>query len=392
MENKSKRKVGRNDPCPCGSGKKYKKCCMKKTDPVPVEVIKHFQKIRAEQEYLKQAGIHINYVKPIMFKGKKVFALGNKVYANCPSNTTFHTFLIQILKETIGLDWFREQAKLPNEKRHFISICLEKLGEWIEKNKRTAKRVNSEVWGAKPDGYSKSLLLLAFDVCSLIHKHKLPLSLLERLKSHDQYQGARYEIAIAAIFARLDCDIQFTDENSKSKHCEFIATHRATGSSLAVEAKSKHRSGVLHQIGFLSPLEKLLSARLIRRLFNDALEQNPKDVPFAVFIDVNSPITPSILIDDKPWVKDVKKLVNKKLSGVAPQEYPLNAAFFTNFSYHYQTENEAEQGEVTGIVIPHPKFPPPNPEFFGYLQGALNHYGFVPAIDIDQLFGSSDKD
>jgi len=23
-------KVGRNDPCPCGSGKKYKKCCLKK--------------------------------------------------------------------------------------------------------------------------------------------------------------------------------------------------------------------------------------------------------------------------------------------------------------------------------------------------------------------------
>jgi preprotein translocase subunit SecA len=25
-----KPKVGRNDPCPCGSGKKYKKCCGKK--------------------------------------------------------------------------------------------------------------------------------------------------------------------------------------------------------------------------------------------------------------------------------------------------------------------------------------------------------------------------
>jgi len=23
------RKVGRNEPCPCGSGKKYKKCCGK---------------------------------------------------------------------------------------------------------------------------------------------------------------------------------------------------------------------------------------------------------------------------------------------------------------------------------------------------------------------------
>jgi len=23
------KKIGRNDPCPCGSGKKYKKCCGK---------------------------------------------------------------------------------------------------------------------------------------------------------------------------------------------------------------------------------------------------------------------------------------------------------------------------------------------------------------------------
>jgi preprotein translocase subunit SecA len=25
----SSRKIGRNEPCPCGSGKKYKKCCGK---------------------------------------------------------------------------------------------------------------------------------------------------------------------------------------------------------------------------------------------------------------------------------------------------------------------------------------------------------------------------
>ena len=25
-------KLGRNDPCPCGSGKKFKKCCMPKGD------------------------------------------------------------------------------------------------------------------------------------------------------------------------------------------------------------------------------------------------------------------------------------------------------------------------------------------------------------------------
>ncbi|MGB1398058.1 MAG: SEC-C metal-binding domain-containing protein, partial [Planctomycetota bacterium] len=25
-------KIGRNDPCPCGSGKKYKKCCLNLLD------------------------------------------------------------------------------------------------------------------------------------------------------------------------------------------------------------------------------------------------------------------------------------------------------------------------------------------------------------------------
>lgn len=27
---KTEPEIGRNDPCPCGSGKKYKRCCMRK--------------------------------------------------------------------------------------------------------------------------------------------------------------------------------------------------------------------------------------------------------------------------------------------------------------------------------------------------------------------------
>jgi hypothetical protein len=30
-----KDKIGRNDLCPCGSGKKYKKCCQEKTPSLP---------------------------------------------------------------------------------------------------------------------------------------------------------------------------------------------------------------------------------------------------------------------------------------------------------------------------------------------------------------------
>jgi methionyl aminopeptidase len=34
----NKEKVGRNDPCPCGSGLKYKKCCLGKEDEGPVNI------------------------------------------------------------------------------------------------------------------------------------------------------------------------------------------------------------------------------------------------------------------------------------------------------------------------------------------------------------------
>lgn len=30
-------KIGRNEPCPCGSGKKYKKCCLKNKKSATVE-------------------------------------------------------------------------------------------------------------------------------------------------------------------------------------------------------------------------------------------------------------------------------------------------------------------------------------------------------------------
>jgi hypothetical protein len=39
-ETKAKKKIGRNDPCPCGSGKKYKKCCLPKGITFKEETVK----------------------------------------------------------------------------------------------------------------------------------------------------------------------------------------------------------------------------------------------------------------------------------------------------------------------------------------------------------------
>ena len=47
-----KRKIGRNDPCPCGSGKKFKKCCISLSDNVSTE------QSRAKPRYRFEAGTY----------------------------------------------------------------------------------------------------------------------------------------------------------------------------------------------------------------------------------------------------------------------------------------------------------------------------------------------
>lgn len=376
-------KLGRNQSCYCGSGKKYKKCCMEKKLEIPPEVLKYFQRKMTEDQMLKQAGILIPLVHPVIFQGKGVRAFGSRIYHR-PVDETFHVFLLSLLHDILGGEWWKEQNKLESQDKHFIALCYEKFEEWVRRNQVSSKRIGkTNIWSAIPDGYSKSLLLLAFDIVSLSHMQDLPTALLERLKSKDQYQGARYEIAIAAIFARLNCKVSFTDEKSRKKRCEFIATDESSGISIAVEAKSRHRQGVLHQAGIVPDLEKLLSIRTARRLFNDALEQNPKDTPYVIFVDVNSPLTPSIAVDNKQWVKDAKNIVGKKLKDLPAKEHPITI-FFTNFSHHYQTKDEALQGESIGIFTSNFQHTLPNQEFVNTLVGAVTHYGFVPLVELEE--------
>ncbi len=59
-------KVGRNDPCPCGSGQKYKKCCLVKTDNAPG---------RVKAEYAQKYGIRLKTPADI----EKIRSAGNLV-------------------------------------------------------------------------------------------------------------------------------------------------------------------------------------------------------------------------------------------------------------------------------------------------------------------------
>lgn len=44
-------KVGRNEPCPCGSGKKYKKCCLPRAEALESETPAYMQESADYEEY-----------------------------------------------------------------------------------------------------------------------------------------------------------------------------------------------------------------------------------------------------------------------------------------------------------------------------------------------------
>lgn len=60
-------KAGRNDPCPCGSGKKYKQCCLKKQGQAKTYTSSGKRKIKAKvlSSSAKTAGIFQQQSPPI---------------------------------------------------------------------------------------------------------------------------------------------------------------------------------------------------------------------------------------------------------------------------------------------------------------------------------------
>lgn len=361
---------------------------------VPKEVIEYFSKIREEDKAMKDAGIYIDFVKPIIFEGKKVWALGNTVYHGRKSGETFHEFIISILILTLGEDWWKEQEVKAFDEKHFIAKCYSKYIEWQKNNSIEKNRINEDYWGATPDGWTRSLLSLAFDVASLRHVRRFPDHLLIKLKRKEDYQSARYEISIAAIFARLNFDIDFLDVKEEwrgKKHCEFIAMHKQSKVSIAIEAKSRHRKGIIHTQG--SATENELMKGDVGRLLNQAKKQNVGNIPFMIFVDINSPATPEISVENKKWFRDIQKLFRNNYATASkknPDEF--NLLVFTNFSHHYQTDKEAEKGEYFSIISPYPKFPISDMEnHINAIISALNHYGNVLNIDLKSKMGGQVK-
>ncbi len=381
LDGKKIMKIGRNQLCHCGSGKKYKKCHLN-MDGLPDEILNHFKKIEAERISSREKGIYINYVNPVIFKERKVWALGSRVYANRDPNETFHDFIQFILKETLGFEWISEQELLPESERHFLVKCFSHFNYWKQEVISKSNKINPAVFAATPNGWVKSMLTLAFDIATLKHASNLPDSLLKRLRIPSEYQGARYEIMIAAVIARLGFNIKWLGEETALKHCEFIATHSGSKTEIAVEAKSRHRMGVLHTPGNLDEFAN--NKGDVQRLLNRAFDKSEYGrMPFLVFIDINAPYKESENFQEIPWVSDILKKARNDKPNTLENPSLYNAIYFTNFSFHYQTDKEASHGQTLQSLPTFPLNPIPDNSLYQGILSALHHYGEIPDINLD---------
>ncbi len=217
---------------------------------------------------------------------------------------------------------------------------------------------------------------------------RCPKKLIERLREWESFQGARYELAVTSFLVQLDYRIEYP-KTGKEKTCELIARHPLSGECFGVEAKSRHRSGVLHEPGSREQPEELkigVTGRL-----NEAIGQRPAAMPFIIFIDLNLPWSGKEGLD-KPWLGDIKQAIGhqEQISESNPEKF--NALFITNYSYHYEGKTVMDNsGKYAGdMIVIIPRFTEHSFKQMGNLADvsvAVQQYGYVP----DRNDGSDPK-
>ncbi len=317
---------------------------------------------------------HLSLVPSVIWDGKRWRAVFSKLYYR-PLTETFHEFLIQVIKWTFGEPWWRSQVGMIEGQRHIVVRWAYQYADLTQKaiwNKDSAPP-----FAVPANGPTWALLSLGYDLFCLQACNVLPDFVVERLRNRSAYQGARYEIAVAAILMRSGFNITFLDESSKSdKHCEFIATHRSKGIMIGVEAKSRRRPGAVNESGEFSYSEDV---RGLENLVRQAKKQGPAGLPFLIFIDLNLPASPGLPSAERPWMKDVMKLMDRLGVPTAESPDPYSALVLTNYAFHFGNPNSRVPKPEWGMVISRYAMHPIDVHHIAVLEETLDRYGVIPA-------------
>lgn len=313
----------------------------------------------------------------VLHRGQRVRAIGSTAHFR-PAPETFHEFLLNVLKWTLGKTWyFSELAKPANQQHQIVEWCVE-YSDWT-KNAPGKIQVDAERWIATASGGVKALQTLAYDVYTLRHCHAFTRRLRKRLSNRNEFQSARYEIAVAAMFCRAGFVVSFPTAKDKKMY-DILARSPSGKSVVAIEVKSRRRRGLIHETGARDDLASLRGD--VRSLLLDALSQRATNVTFMVFIDVNATPTPQSLGMDKPWIQDIKSLMDSMGTPAVdkPDYYQMLA--FTNFPFHYAAPLKEHPPAETLVILPeYFSCPAADPEDLKHICAEIQHYG-VPVEQV----------
>jgi hypothetical protein len=228
-------KVGRNAPCPCASGKKFKHC-HGTFAPFPEPpgfqqaIEQQFKLQEAQQKIRDQQQGFGRQVISIEFKGQRFVAIGGRLMWS-KAWRYFTDFLLDYLKEVMGVDWLKKTRDEGID--HPIIRWVSKLWEMQKANP------NSGTAGVPSTGYMTALFGLAYSLYLIAHHDQIPASMVRRLRRPDHFRFAAYETIVASAFALAGSKIKDAEEHSnKDKSPEFYATLKS-GRRVSVEAKCK---------------------------------------------------------------------------------------------------------------------------------------------------------
>jgi hypothetical protein len=364
-------------PCPCGlRGKKYGECCKNDGELSMGNVM-----LRGTSP-ITLPGARVSIQSSTVMGDTRFRILWNKVW-HYPQIQTFHQFLDAVAVHTLGQDWFEAQAKLPLKNQSAIykwrQAMMGLLGKSGDKDDdvHTAHTLTGE---------AQAYQCFAYDLYWLQLTHRLPDGLVKRLKDFSAFQGARYELLIAAVFTRAGFDIEWIDdEKASGKHPEFIATHRRTGKKIGVETKSRRRPGAMNYIGTVS-LETHLKGDVFD-LYDKAVQQAPgDDVPFLIFIDSNVPDSmpkdapgySSVEVETFPWMTEIRDQLTERWNA-NPEPTAESAVVVTNFAFYYGDDSQPAPIGMFGIFpSTHPKTPIADAQMIEDLHYCLLFYSSVP--------------
>ncbi len=332
--------IGRNKPCPCGTGKKYKRCCGGPRNALPAQVLPfdiaaidqaRRQAEARETRRRQQQGLG----RPILsaaVAGERVVTVGKRLY-HSPKWITFHDFLRDYLLGSLGADWSNAEQAKPLAERHQIL-------RWYAQAVADAKPFTNTagVTSGPMTGAIRAFLNLAYNIYLIAHHgdgQAMADIYLKRLRAtrDDAFIGALFETYAAAAFLKAGFTLGYEETRRRSDSCvEFVATWPKTGEQFSVEVKSRVHSEPGQAKGPVDDVRRLrVGSKLAKALDKAAAHTR------VVMIEINVPDQLKASGTLEGWPAAALKQIrdNEDATDKAGDPLPPAYVFVTNHAFHH---------------------------------------------------------